>query len=97
MLIELTIINSLPVKEEGGSCAKYIPIRVHQKKLFNTENCSLEEHIDSKGKLYKKYSFIKYDNEYYKIKYPYEELKHKYFNKIEILGLDAKRNNYTNI
>lgn len=97
MEVELIVISSLPTTETGSSAARYIPNRIYQKKIFNTESISLEECIDSKGKLNKRYSIIKSDNEYYKIKESYETLKNKYFKKLVILGLNAKRSNYTNL
>jgi len=87
MTIELEYISQYPLPEKGRSIAKYVPIRVFQKKLFVTESMQIEEHIDSKGNTIKKFTTVKYDSEYYKINMPYKELRDKYFTPIIIKGL----------
>jgi hypothetical protein len=87
MTIELEYISQYPLPEKGRSIAKYVPIRVFQKKLFVTESMQIEEHIDSKGNTIKKFTTVKYDSEYYKINMSYKELRDKYFTPIVIKGL----------
>jgi hypothetical protein len=87
MTIELEYISQYPLPEKGRSIAKYVPIRVFQKKLFVTESMQIEEHIDSKGNTIKKFTTVKYDSEYYKINMSYKELRDKYFTPIIIKGL----------
>jgi len=87
MTIELEYISQYPLPEKGRSIAKYVPIRVFQKKLFVTESMQIEEHIDSRGTTIKKFTTVKYDSEYYKINMSYKELRDKYFTPIVIKGL----------
>ena len=87
MVIELKVINLIPPTEKGISAAKYIPMRIHQNKLFVVENMELEQCVDSKGKLHSKYSVAKYNGEYYKLLVPYEKLKQDYFTPIVVKGL----------
>jgi hypothetical protein len=87
MVVELEVINQYPLPETGKSIARYVPLRVFQKKLFVTESMQIEEHINSKGKIINKYTTTKYDSEYYKINMPYKELRDKYFTPIALKGL----------
>lgn len=87
MVIELEVINQYPLPETGKSIARYVPLRVFQKKIFVTESMQIEEHINSKGKIIHKFTTVKYDTEYYKINMPYKELRDKYFTPVSILGL----------
>jgi hypothetical protein len=87
MTIELEYISQYPLPEKGRSIAKYVPIRVFQKKLFVTESMQIEEYINSKGNTIKKFTTVKYDSEYYKINMSYKELRDKYFTPIIIKGL----------
>ena len=87
MVIELEVINQYPLPEIGKSIARYVPLRVFQKKIFITESMQIEEHINSKGKIVNKFTTVKYDTEYYKINMPYKELRDKYFTPVSILGL----------
>jgi hypothetical protein len=87
MTIELEVISQYPLPEKGRSIAKYVPMRVFQKKLFVTESMQIEENIDSKGATIKQFTICKYDTEYYKINMPYKELRDKYFTPIVIKGL----------
>lgn len=96
MVVELEVISLIPALETGKSAARYIPMRVYQKKVFNTEQMEIEECVDSKGWNNKKCSVAKYQNEYYKLKIPYSELS-KYIKPIVIGGLDAKRTTHPNL
>lgn len=96
MVVELTVISLLPPNETGRSAAKYIPMRVYYRKMFETHNISVEECIDPKGWNNKKCSVVKHENEYYKVKHTYDELK-KYISPLVITGLHAKRSNNSNI
>ena len=87
MVIELEVINQYPVCETGRSIARYVPLRIYQKKLFVVESMQIEEHIDSRGTTIKKFTTVKYDSEYYKINMSYKELRDKYFTPIVIKGL----------
>ena len=87
MVIELEVINQYPLPETGMSIARYVPLRIYQKKLFIVENMQIEEHVDSRGVTIKKFTIVKYDTEYYKINMPYKELRDKYFTPIVIKGL----------
>lgn len=87
MIIELEVINQYPLPETGMSIARYVPLRIYQKKLFIVENMQIEEHVDSRGVTIKKFTIVKYDTEYYKINMPYKELRDKYFTPIVIKGL----------
>lgn len=66
------------------------------KKLFDLDTIELEEFIDLKtGKHIKKYSSVLYNNNWYKINKPYEELKNIMSNKsIPILGFASKSKKY---
>lgn len=91
MIIELECISQYPMPENKvSSIRNYVPQRVFQKKLFIVENLQIEEHVNSKGSVVKKFATAKYDNEFYKINIPYEKLKKDYFTPIIIEGL---RNN----
>jgi len=87
MVIELEIVSQYPLPETGRSIARYVPLRVFQKKLFVTESMQIEEHINSNGKIIHKFTTVKYDSEYYKINMPYKELRDKYFTPIALKGL----------
>lgn len=87
MVIELEVISQYPLHETSKSIARYVPLRIYQKKLFVVENMQIEEHVDSKGTTIKKFTTVKYDSEYYKVNMPYKELKDKYFTPIVIKGL----------
>lgn len=97
MLVEFIIVSCLPLKETGKSLAKYIPMRLYQKKIFDIESILPEECVDQNGKLYKNFTVVKLENEYYKLKIPYQEIKDKYYKPLEIGGFNAKRSNYTNL
>ena len=87
MVIELEVISQYSLPETGMSIARYVPLRIYQKKLFIVENMQIEEHVDSRGVTIKKFTIVKYDTEYYKINMPYKELRDKYFTPIVIKGL----------
>jgi hypothetical protein len=85
MVVELEYISQLPL-QESTSITSRIPIRVFQKKLFIIENLHIEEHINSKGIIKRKFATGKYDNEYFKINTPYQTLKETYYTPITIKG-----------
>lgn len=87
MVIELEIVSQYPLPETGRSIARYVPLRVFQKKIFVTESMQIEEYINSNGKIIHRFTTVKYDTEYYKINMPYKELRDKYFTSIVIKGL----------
>lgn len=87
MIIELEIVSQYPLPETGRSIARYVPLRVFQKKIFVTESMQIEEYINSNGKIIHRFTTVKYDTEYYKINMPYKELRDKYFTSIVIKGL----------
>ena len=87
MVIELECISQYPIPENKvSSIRSYVPQRVFQKKLFIVENLQIEEHVNSKGSIVKKFTTAKYDNEFYKINTPYEKLKKDYFTPLIIKG-----------
>lgn len=86
MTIELEYISQYPLPEPNTSITSRVPQRVFQKKLFQVENMHIEEHVNSKGKIVKKFTTVKYDGEFYKFNHPYKELK-KYYTPIVIKGL----------
>lgn len=86
MTIELECISQYPLPEPNTSITSRVPQRVFQKKLFQVENMHIEEHVNSKGKVVKKFTTVKYDGEFYKLNHPYKELK-KYYTPIVIKGL----------
>ena len=85
MVVELECISQLPL-QESTSVTGHIPMRLFQKKLVIIENLQIEEHINSKGIVKKKFTTCKYDNEFYKINTPYQKLKETYFTPITIKG-----------
>lgn len=88
MVVELEVISQLSLPEVNtGYTTSRIPIRVFQKKMFVVENMMIEEHINSKGNIVKRFTTTKYDNEFYKLNIPYENLKNQYFKSIVIKGL----------
>jgi hypothetical protein len=87
MVIELEVISQYPLPETGKSIARYVPLRIYQKKLFVVESMQIEEHVNNKGKIVNKYTTVKYDSEYYKINMSYKELRDNYFTPIVIKGL----------
>jgi hypothetical protein len=86
MIIELVCISQYPIPEKGRSIAKYVPMRVFQKRLFVIESMQIEEHVNGTGKVMNKYTTCKYDSEYYKLKIPYKKLKEDYFTPLTIKG-----------
>jgi hypothetical protein len=87
MVIEFEVISQLPLAETGKSIARYVPMRVFQKKLFELDKLQIEEHVNSKGIVVKKFTTAKYDNEFYKINKPYNEIRDEYFLPLTIKGL----------
>ena len=86
MIIELDCISQYPIPEDATGIAARIPKRIFQKKLFLIENLQIEQYVDSKGTIKKKFTTGKYDNEFYKLNYPYTELKEKYYTPLKIKG-----------
>ena len=86
MIIELECISQYPIPENRTGITSRVPQRVFQKKLFIVENLQIEEHVNSKGLVVKKFTTAKYDNEFYKINTPYEKLKKDYFTPLIIKG-----------
>jgi len=87
MVVEFEVINSYPVLDKGVSCARYIPRRTTQKKLFTIENMEVEEYSDFNGRVCSRYCTTKYGTDYYRLNIPYETMKTKYFMPIEVKGL----------
>lgn len=87
MTIELEYISQYPLPESNSSITSRVPQRVFQKKLFQVENMHIEEHVNSKGKIVKKFTTVKYDGEFYKLNHPYNFLRDKYFKPMLINGL----------
>ncbi len=88
MVVELEYISQYPIPDHATGINARIPQRVFQKKLFVIENLQIEEHVNSKGLVVKKFATAKYDNEFYKINIPYQKLKEMYFSQNPINGFN---------
>jgi len=88
MVVEFEVISQLPLAETGRSIARYVPMRIFQKKLFELDKIQIEEHVNSKGIIVKKFTTVKYDNEFYKINKPYHQIRDEYFAPITVKGFN---------
>lgn len=87
---ELEILNDL-----ADSNGKVIAKDVMSKQIFELNDILVQQFISNRGKIVKKYCTILYNNNYYKVNSPYEQIS-KLTLPIEIKGFAAKSKTHAN-
>lgn len=91
---ELEVITDITTNNSKKPKLLYKNARI--KKMFDLDNIELEEYIEpTTGKHVLKYASVYYNNVYYKVNIPYEQLRNLVLNNtINVLGLAYKSKKY---
>lgn len=88
MVRELTVLTDFYTKNN-----KLLHKDLAYKKTFETDKLDIENYLDEKGRISKKYCTGIYEDKFYKIAHPYEYVK-ELKEPIKVLGLISKSKGY---